>query len=74
MYNGVHNVMVFFDRIELEFIKNEVVKAATSENDCGDKEWLILLAAKLIKSCKEDDETTKANSKASESEPETAND
>lgn len=68
-----HDIMVFFDRREIEFIKNEIVEATTSENDCGDKEWLILLAAKLIKSCKEDDETMKAINKASESEPETAN-
>lgn len=53
------DLVLFVNRLELEFIKNEVVEAVSDARVAGDKEWLILFASKLINACKEADESAR---------------
>lgn len=55
------DVMLFLDRKELEFIKEEVKLALENDyNGAYDKDWIIKLAAKLIEACEREDNTQKA--------------
>ena len=60
----MNDIMLFLDRKELEFIKSEVVAAVDKANDnMMDKEFVITLAAKLIKACNENDNVEASISK-----------
>ena len=55
------DIMLFLDRKELEFLKAEVL-SAIEDVATPDKEWAVLLAAKLIKACNENDAIEKSES------------
>ena len=54
------DVMIFLTRTELEFIKNEIINAATENCEGINKEWVKELAAKLVEACENSDRTLTA--------------